>query len=205
MYVKQIRPLDSWLNLAGLMPFDEKLPALGSASPQAVTDVNQLWTDALVNHPELGLPHVSGNDPGLRYELFRRVREILGTIAAVASDPSVKRPKSQYGTLLDPRMLDLASLPPSDPRSIALCGRGIFVSTDPYGMFLNCLEQTGEDVWSLKVCPVCDAPFLPHRVDQKACSLRCANTHRVRESRKRPSAPLPPTKKKAKRRTRVKR
>jgi hypothetical protein len=183
MYVKQTRPLDSWLNLVGLMPFDEKLPPIESASPQAVIDVNELWTDALANHPELGVPHISENHPDLRYELFRRVREYLETIAAVASDPSVKRPLTRYGTLMDPRMLDLESLPPSDRRRVMLCGSGIFVAADPYGMFLTNLEQTGEDVWKLKLCPVCAAPFLPHREDQKACSLRCANTYRVRRTR----------------------
>jgi hypothetical protein len=183
MYVKRTRPLDPWLNLAGLMPLDEKLPPIESASPQAVIDVNELWTDALANHPELGVPHISENHPDTRYEVFRRVREYLETIAAVASDPAVKRPSSRYGTLMDPRMLDLKSLPPSDRRRVALCGGGIVVPTDPYGMFLTNLDQTGEDIWSLKLCPVCGAPFLLHREDQKACSPRCANTYRVRRSR----------------------
>ena len=183
MYVKTSRALDPWLNLAGLMPLREKLPPIENASPQAVIDVNQLWADALANHPELGVPSVSGADPSQNYEVFRRVREYLSTIAAVVCDPSVQRPEGRYRTLLDPRMSDLESLPPSDRRRVALCGSGAFVSADLYGMFLNCLEQTGEEVWSLKVCPICRAPFLPHREDQKACSLKCANTYRVRRSR----------------------
>jgi hypothetical protein len=184
MYVKQTRPLDPWLNLARLMPFDEALPPIASATPRAVTDVDRLWTDALSNHPELGVPHITGSYPELRYEVFRRVREILRAIAVVVSDPTVKRPDSQYGAVFDDRVFGMGALPPSDPRSITLCGRGVFISTDPWGMFLNCLEQTGGDVWSLKVCPVCDAPFLPHREDQQACSLKCANTFRVRRARK---------------------
>jgi hypothetical protein len=179
VYVKKVRPLDGWLNLAALLPFDEPLPTLDKASPEIIQRVNDLWVDASENQPELGLPVLPGADSRARYELCRQIREILGAYVAVMNDPAVRRPKVQNEAVFDSRINDIA-LPPAR-RSLGLNGGGACISADPVEIFLNCLLQT--DVWDLWSCQTCRAPFLPRRPDQKTCSPKCSNVRRTRLKR----------------------
>jgi predicted nucleic acid-binding Zn ribbon protein len=180
------RPIDPWLNLAKLLPFDEQLPPPADDDENAYKDaflksiwrVKVLWDVAARKHPD-ELPVVVVEFPEFRYALFVKVRAILGACVAVVNDPAVTRPKSPHWVIRDPRLINL-ELPPAW-RALTLTSSGIYLSGDDLGMFLNCLLQT--DVWELRACPVCSAPYLPHRNDQKACSPRCANTFRVRRSR----------------------
>jgi predicted nucleic acid-binding Zn ribbon protein len=185
MYVKKFRPIDSYLNLAALLPFEEDLPTLDRASPDLVQRVATLWIETAARQPELGLPVTwsSEGDAEHRYEIFHKVRQILRTVIEIVTDPKVDRPKGRYTSVLDERMMSL-KLPPTE-RSLMLTSGGVIVATSGVGIFVNVLEQLGAEVWSLRACPVCGAPFLRHRSDQKACSLKCANVRHVRRSRAR--------------------
>jgi predicted nucleic acid-binding Zn ribbon protein len=199
MYEKKVRPLDGYLALAALMPFEEELPPRASAA-QAVPKVAELWSAAAANKPELGLPVVgfSENDAEQRYEIFRSVRGVLRILVEVVTDPNVKPPEGRYESLFDLRMVDFSKyLPPPQRRSIMLTRSGVYIAEDSVGSFLRCLEQTGAEVWKLKSCPVCRAPFLPRREDQKACSPKCANTYRTRRSRARKATSRAPKRKAA--------
>jgi hypothetical protein len=179
VYVKKVRPLDGWLNLAALLPFDELLPTLDKASPEIIQRVYDLWVDAAENQPELGLPVLSVTDPRARYELCRQVREVLGAYVAVMNDPAVKRPKVQNEAVFDSRINDIA-LPPAR-RSLGLNGGCAYISAEPVEIFLNCLLQT--DVWNLWSCQTCRAPFLPRHPEQKTCRPKCARIRRTRLER----------------------
>jgi hypothetical protein len=196
MYRKELRQLDPWLALAALMPADEILPPLETASPEAVREVAGRWSAAGASNPELGLPTPSASEgeAEYRYELFRAVRGVLKDLAQIVTDPEVKRPTGRYQTLLTPAAIDLSPylLPRTRPRDIALTGGGVYIDEDLYNIFLRQLENTGADVWTLRFCPVCRAVFLPRREDQKACTPEHANVLRVRLSRA--NKPKPATK-----------
>jgi hypothetical protein len=56
---------------------------------------------------------------------------------------------------------------------------------DPYEGFLATLD--GRDLQRLRACPVCKWFFLALRLDQKACTSRCANRLRVHKFRQKKS------------------
>jgi len=174
------------VNLAALYPFDEDLPPTELAPPSLIQEVATRWIQAAAAQPELGLPVSvsSQNDAEQKYELVRQVCLVLRTIIDVVSDPKVKRPAGRYTTVLDSRILGL-QIPPAFGRSIALTASGILLSEDSLGIFLRCLGQAGLDVWSMRSCPVCRKPYIPHRRDQKGCSPKCGEALRTRRARKR--------------------
>lgn len=184
MYVRKIRPIDGYLALAALLPFNEPLPPREQAPDALVEEVARRWIDAAAEKPELGLPPLPrmGSSSDDRYELVRQVRDIIGRIISVVSDPNVVRPTGRWTALLDERLTDLR-LPPA-PRGLTLTASGIVLYADPLGVFLNCLQQAGADIWALRKCPVCSAPFLPHRSDQKACTSKCNDIWRHRRLRR---------------------
>src|SRR5579862_938797 len=182
MYVKKIRAIDGYLSLAKLLPFDEELPPADVASPEIVRKVNELWGEALANQPELRLPVVGGT-PKERYALFRMIRLIVRVTIDVVNDSSVRFPPGSYGTIRDDRIDDLnRDLPPMQ-RGFALTFGGVVPYADELQVFLNCLKDLGSEYRSLKSCPICTAPFLPRRADQKACSIPCNSTFRARTYR----------------------
>jgi len=174
----EYRPLDPWLNLAALMPFDQKLPPVEDAPSALIQRVSELWDRAVAEHPELGLPVLFSSEGAaeMRYETVRVVRETLAALLFVVNRP----PGQAYHDLLDLRF-------PAEPtpKLMYTPERGVVSYQNSLGVFRRCLEQTETDINRLIACPVCHAPFLPRRHDQKACTPNCANTFRVRNRRAR--------------------
>ncbi len=139
----------------------------------AIEKARKAWAERLTTLPQFG------GSAADRYGIFYRVRETLRDIVKEISAPAFKRPARQYGTWLGGEIRTFGTR----PRKIRLVGRGIFLSADPYVVFLNVLEQAGEEIYRLKLCPVCEAIFQPRRKDQRACAPRCANVLRVRDQR----------------------
>lgn len=150
------------------------VPATTPGLDDAIEKARKAWEERLNTLPRLGGSAVD------RYETFYRVRETLRDIVKEISAPAFSRPTRPYTTWFGAGIRTFATR----PRKIQLVGRGIFLSEDPYGIFLNVLEQAGEEIYSLKFCPVCDAIFQPRRKDQRTCAPRCANVLRVRNQRK---------------------
>ena len=187
MYVKNERPLDTYLAAAALLPFDENLQPLESATQKEIDDFNILFNAALMRPDETERPPIDwfksgGNESDhakLRYELFLIIRGCLGAITkAVAGE----RPEGRNLSKEMP-VYEMPEIPALRKRWITLSGSGVDVYNDPQQVFLDCLKGTGEELWNLRACPVCGVPFLPRREDQKACTLKCSNVFRLRNHR----------------------
>jgi hypothetical protein len=186
MYQKVLRPLDPYLALAALLPFEQEVPALEDATDEEIANLNVLWSAGLLKPEEIDRPPYvirSGGDDldhaKLRYEFFLEVRKCLRAITeAVAGD----RPEGGELSRALPTY-EIPAMAPLATRTFLLSGYGIRVYNEPLQIFLNCLELTGAEIWTLRPCPVCSTPFLPRRADQKTCSLNCSNTYRLRNYR----------------------
>jgi hypothetical protein len=200
MYQKVLRPLDPYLALAALLPFEQKMSALEDASPEQISDLNMLWGAAMLRPEEIDRPPFIFKSGGtqvetsaLRYQLFLIVRDCLRSILEVVAQGRPENDGPSLNYYMD-------SISPLEQRWCGLFNDGIRIFNDPQQIFLNCLELTGEEIWNLRPCPVCSTPFLPRRADQKACSLNCSNTYRLRNHRspdkdrlgkqKRPATPV---------------
>ncbi len=156
------------------------VPATTPDLYDAIERARKAWNEQLTALPRFG------GSPADRYGIFYRVRETLRDIVQVVRSPRFpfgrerKRPGSEYETMIDAEIRTF----PTARRQIAICRRGIVLSEDSYGVFLNLLFDAERTVYALRFCPICSAIFLPRRKDQKACSPRCANVLRVRNQRK---------------------
>jgi hypothetical protein len=183
VYEKKLRPLGGYLNLAALFPLAENLPQLTEAPAALVDEVARRWDAARAERPELGLPVIGGRDANQHYQFFIDVREIIGQLVAKVTEPSSAMPPGRYRAVLN---IAVANLPTT--ATLSLTASGVMPSAAPLQVFINVLQQTGPDIWSLRRCPRCTRPFLPYRSDQKACSLSCADTMRTRRARGRKKA-----------------
>lgn len=193
MYVKHQRPLDPWLTLAALVPFNETLPPFERASKELIGDVMARWESAAPSSPEIqrgvsawSIPHIAIAKPEWRYELLLKVRDCIAALLAAVNRPAIE----EDGILIDQKLLSLSgpSGSNSNRRGAVLTRDGVVFEWDDWMEFLSCIDRTGKEIWNLRRCPVCDAPFLLRREDQTACSLNCANTFRLRQYRLRRSS-----------------
>lgn len=190
MYVKIERPLDQYSNLMALLPFDRKMPPVESASQAQIDELNVLWSAALMRAEEIDRPPYIFKSGGteaetatLRYQMFLIIRDCLRAILEVVAQGRAGDDKVSLNYCMEP-------IAPLKQRWCGLFSGGIRVFNDPQQVFLNCLEATGEEIWNLRACPVCGIPFLPRREDQKACSMKCSSTLRLRNYRRGAKAQL---------------
>jgi hypothetical protein len=193
-YSAKERALDPWIRLANLLPSQEPIPepSIAVAIPVPVSETRGWLRSATTPSDEAVIEKVRkwweehsttlpqyGGSAADRYEIFYAVRETLRDIVREISAPAFKRPATRYGTAFGAEIRTFGTRPPK----IVLVGSGIYLTADVYGVFLNVLEQAGEEIYRLKFCPICAAIFQPRRKDQRACTPRCANVLRVREQR----------------------
>jgi len=173
-YSKRDRPLDKWIVLANLDVNGTTLLPPPEEADSALRDrVAAAWRDTPGTL-------VASSD----YEVFYAVRRTLRAIVEAVRNPELqKAPDDSYRSAIVAGELPHIPISQTGPHTIMLTGRGIVLSEDLYGGFLNVLQKSGESVYDLRFCPICSNVLLPRRRDQRACSARCAKTLSVRESR----------------------
>jgi len=176
-YSKKRRPLDLWITLANFVDGRSVLSPPESADAALRDRIATAWES---------VPGIRPGEPATRpdYEDFYAVRKTLRAIVDAVRNPELRKPPgdSYTSAFVAGELPDIPTYQ-TRPRTIMLTGRGIVLSEDLYGGFLNVLQKSGESVYDLRLCPICSNVVLPRRRDQRACSPRCAKTLSVRESR----------------------
>jgi hypothetical protein len=119
-----------------------------------------------------------GPNPGAARRIATYAREVLRTLAT-HYEPTDSAPER------GPEFaVPSISLPPAAAPSIYVYRDGTMRGSEDFVLKVLLPALEGRDIKRIRLCPICDAVFIAIRVDQAACSPKCANIRRIREFRK---------------------